>query len=84
MFITVMLFWLILGQKKTSLVVFLLKRRTSSVVFLANIISNGLILAIINNIMAKMKTELVLIFHKKTTKLVFLWANMSQKKASKC
>ena len=52
-FNTLMLFWLKLYQRKTSLVVFLLKRRTSSVVFLANIISNGLILDIRNNIVAK-------------------------------
>ena len=35
--------------------------------------------AIRNNIVAKKTTELVLLFHKKTTKLVFLWPNMSQK-----
>ena len=32
-----------------------------------------------NNIVAKKTTELVLLFHKETTKLVFLWPNMSQK-----
>ena len=41
-----------------------------------NIISKGLIQAIKNNIMAKKTTELVLFFHKKTTRLVFLWPNM--------
>ena len=30
-------------------------------------------------ILAKKTTELVLFFHKKTTKLVFLWLNMGQK-----
>ena len=48
-----MLFWLILDQRKTSLVVFL--------------------------VVTKMTTELVLLFHKKTTKLVFIWPNMDQK-----
>ena len=38
----------------------------------------GLYKAIRNNIVAKKTTELVLIFHKKITKLVFLWPNMSQ------
>ena len=33
----------------------------------------------INNVVAKKTTEVVLLFHKKTTKLVFLWPNMSQK-----
>ena len=46
-------FWPILGQRKTSLVIFLWKRRTRSVVFLANIISNGLYQAFRNNIVAK-------------------------------
>ena len=32
-----------------------------------------------NNIVAKKTTELVLLFHKKTTKLVFFWPNMGQK-----
>ena len=36
-------------------------------------------MAIGNNIVAKKTTELVLLFHKKTTKLVFLWPDMSQK-----
>ena len=35
-------FYPILGQRKSSLVIFLWKMRTSSVVFLTNIISNGL------------------------------------------
>ena len=30
-------------------------------------------------ILAKNTIELVLLFHKKTTKLVFLWPNMTQK-----
>ena len=34
--------------------------------------------AIRNNIMAKKTTELVLLSHKKTTKLVFVWPNMDQ------
>ena len=71
-------FWFILGKRKTSLVIFIWKRRTSSVVFLANIISNGLYQAIRFNIVAKMTTELVLLFHEKTTKLVFLKPNMGQ------
>ena len=45
-----------------------------------NIISNGLYQVIRNNIETKKTTELVLLFHIKTTKLVFLWPNMSQKK----
>ena len=44
-----------------------------------NIISNVLYLAMRNNIGQK-TTELVLIFHKYITKLVFLWLNMAQKK----
>ena len=32
--------------------------------------------------MAKKTTELVLLFHKKTSKLVFLWPNMGQKHES--
>ena len=76
---TLMLFWPMLGQRKTSLVVFLCKMRTSSVVVLTNIIYNGLYQAIRNNIVAKKTTELVLLFRKKTTELVFLWPNMSQK-----
>ena len=35
-------------------------------------------MAIRNNIVAKKRTELVVPFHKKTTKLVFLWPNMDQ------
>ena len=35
--------------------------------------------AIINNFVAEKTTELVLIFHKKTNKLVFLSFNMNQK-----
>ena len=44
-----------------------------------DIISNGLYQAIKNNIVAKKTTELALLFHKKTTKPVFHWPNMSQK-----
>ena len=47
--------------------------RTSSVVYLTNIISNSLYQTIRNNIEAKKTTKLVLLFHKKTIKLVFLW-----------
>ena len=46
---------------------------------MTNIISIGQIYAIRNNIVAKKTTELVLLLHKKTTKLVFLWLNMGQK-----
>ena len=38
----------------------------------------GLYQAIINNFVAKKTTELVLLFHKNATKLVFLWPNMSK------
>ena len=55
------------------------KRRTKSVNFLANINFNGLIKIIRNNIVSKNTTELVLLFHKNLTNLVFLWPNMSQK-----
>ena len=73
-FYTLILFWPILGQRKTSLVVFLYKRRTSSVVFFfANFISNGLTYSrLLEIVLGKKTTELVLLFHKKTTKLVFL------------
>ena len=37
------------------------------------IIFNDLYQAIRNNIVVKMTTEFVLFFHKKTTKLIFLW-----------
>ena len=40
-------------------------------------ISNGLKLAIRNNIVTK-KTTKLLIFHENITKLVFLWPNMGQ------
>ena len=62
-FNNLMLFWLILGQRKTS-----------SVVFSVTISYK----AIRNNIVTKKTTELVLRFHKKTTKLVFLWPNISK------
>ena len=73
------LYWPLLGQKKTCLVIFLWKRKTSSDVFLANVISNGLYQAIKNNIVAKKTTELVLLFHKNITKQVFLCPNMNHK-----
>ena len=63
-------FWPILVQKKTSLVVFLLKTRTSSVVYIGS-------LEII--LWPKRQLNLLSFFIKNTTKLVFLWANMSQK-----
>ena len=59
---TLMLFWPILSQRKTSLVVFLV-----TILFLM-----ALYQAIRNNIVAKKTTELVLLFHKNITKLVFL------------
>ena len=40
-------------------------------------------MAIRKNIVAKKTIELVFLFHKKTTKLVFLWPNMGLK-GSKC
>ena len=75
---TFKLFWPILGQRKTSLVVFLWKRRKSSVVFLATILFLMAYIRPLEIILAKKTTELVLLFHKKTTKLVFLWPNMGQ------
>ena len=54
------------------------KENEFSCIFGHNIISNGLYQAIRNNIDYK-TTELVLLFHKNITKLVFLWSNMSQK-----
>ena len=51
-----------IGPRKTSLVIFLWKRVTSSEI-------------IINNIVSKKTTELVFLFHKDITKLVFLWPN---------
>ena len=59
-----------------------MKKENKFSCFWANIISNGLYQAIINNIVAKKTTEIVLLFHKKTTKLVFLWPNMGQKHES--
>ena len=47
--------------------------------FCHNIISNGLIKAIRNNIVTKRTTELVLLFHKNITQLIFLRPNMGQK-----
>ena len=74
-----MLFWLTLGQRKSSLVVFLWKRRTSSVVFLATILFLMSWYRLLETIFAKKTTKLVLLFHKNITKLVFLWPNVSQK-----
>ena len=48
------------------------KENKFSCLFDKDIISNGLI-------QAKKTTELVLLFHKKTTELVFPWPNMGQK-----
>ena len=55
------------------------KKKEFSWFFGHNIISNDLYQAIRNNIVANNTTELVLLFHKKTTKLDFLWSNMAQK-----
>ena len=69
--------WPILGQKKTSLVVFIWKRTTSLVVFFGNdIISNGLYQVIRNNIVAKKTAELVLLSYEKLFKLLSRWSNM--------
>ena len=57
-----------------------MKKENEFIVFFGhNIISNGLYQVIRNNIVAKKTTELVHLFHKNKTKLVFLWPNMSQK-----
>ena len=74
-----MLFRPILGQRKTSLVIFLFRWRTSSVVFLSTILFLMAYIRQLEMILAKKTTELVFFFHKKTTKLVFLWHNMGQK-----
>ena len=55
------------------------KKNEISYLFGHNIICNSLYKAIRNNIVAKMTIELILLFHKKTTKLVFLWPNVGQK-----
>ena len=73
---TFMLVWSLLGQRKTSLVVFLWKWRTSSVVFLLFLMAY---ISHRNIIVAKKTTELVFLFHKNTTKLVFPWPNISKK-----
>ena len=67
------------SQKKTSIVVFSWKRRTSSVVFLVTILFLMAWYRPLEIILAKKTTELVLLFHKNITKLVFLWPNMGQK-----
>ena len=82
-FNNLMLFWLILGQRKTSLFVFLWKRRMSSVAFLATILFLLAYIRPLEIILAKKATELVLLFHKNIIMLVFLWPNMDQK-TSKC
>ena len=74
-----MIFWPILGQRKTSLVIFYEKEREFSCLFDHNIISNGLYQALRNKIVAKMTTELIILFSKNITKLVFLCPNMGQK-----
>ena len=76
---TLMLFWPIISQRKTSLVFFLRKENEFSCLFGHNIISLGLYQAIRNNIVTKKTTELFLLFHKNKTKLVFLWPYMGQK-----
>ena len=43
------------------------------------LMSYNLYQAIRNNIVAKKKTELVLLFYKNITKLIFLWRNIGQK-----
>ena len=58
------------------------KENKFSCLFDHNVISNGLIQANRNNnnnIVAKKTTQLVLLFHKKTNKVVFLQPNMGQK-----
>ena len=74
-----MLFWSILGQRKTSLFVFYEKGEQVQLFFWSIFFSNGLYQAIRNNIVAKKTTKLVFLFHKNTNKLVFLWPNMGQK-----
>ena len=70
----------IFGQRKTSLVVFFMKKKNEfSCLFGPNVISNRIYQAIRNNIVAKKTTELVLLFHNNITKLVFLWPNMDKK-----
>ena len=60
--------------------IFIKKENKFSCIFGYNIIFNGLYLAIRNNILAKKKTtELVLLFYKNISKLVFHWPNMGQK-----
>ena len=57
-----------------------MKKETElSCLFAHDIISNCLYQAIRNNIVAKKITELVLLFHKNITKLIFLWPNVGQK-----
>ena len=77
-FNNLMVFWPILDQRKTSLVFFLWKRRTSSVVFWSILFLMAWYKTL-EVILFKKNTEIVLLFHKKTTKQVFLWPNMGQK-----
>ena len=65
-FSTLMLFWLILGQRKISLVAFLWKNRTSSVVFLTTMLFLIAYIRPLEIILTKKRTELVLLFHKKS------------------
>ena len=72
-------FWLILGQRKACLVIFLWKRRKSLVVFLATILFVMAYIRPLVTILAKKTIELVLLFHKNIDKLVFIWLNRGQK-----
>ena len=67
---TLNILWPILGQRKSSLVVFLWKRRMSSVFFFNQYIYRPLEILL---------AELVLLFYKNITKLDFLWPNMGHK-----
>ena len=69
---TLKLFWPILGQRKTSLVVFFMKKENEfSCLFGQNIFSNGLYQVIRNNIVAKKTAELVFLFHEKDNRASF-------------
>ena len=68
------------GAKANSLnCLFMKKENELSCLFDHNIISNGIYQVIRNNIVAKKTTELVLLFHKNITKLIFLWPNIGQR-----
>ena len=65
--------WLIFDQRKTSLVILLWKRRTSSVLsFFGQILFLITYIRSLEILLVKKTTQLILLFHKKTTKLVFL------------